>query len=1643
MNKISRLKWKGNRKHFKCLQSCLAMVVMFAMLCTSMPVTLLGSLASYTVYVGGAEMTVNADGSSTAYYVNGVEGAQGTVSTDAPESWNAKLYYDTTAGSVVLETDGLVVKNDHTQNKPVIDSGSEVPMRLVLKNNPSTIGGGESVLNASTYALCCGGDLTIDIQVSGSLFQGIDVTTQQSSGQGSYAIYSEGDIVINSADSAYELTAVSGKGAGISYGIYTAETLTMNGGTIYATSGGGGTYMNAGIRGKNVIINDGTVLHAKGSTSGKESYGIYAGMNMTIYDGAEVYAEGGGNASEVSIAAGFASGDWGSFTIEGGIFEAVGKEADDSYGVDAGVMGDASVIRGGFVKIISEAGTRYSYAVRENIAVIGGSVIFSCNENATDKKIADSITFSDAEQTNDTWYKWTTTDGGSMTNSKDTLYSLNASDCYLKIEKDVPHIHTICGKDSCSLDHDKDGNADGHTGIEFVPWDGTGTDANNDVRQLTTGNYYLSSNVTIDSTVMIDGTVNLCLNGYALKYENADTNGSVIQVNAGATLNLCDCNGSNSSHNITAPITSEAVTITGGLITGGTGKDYSNNVYYGGGIYVEGTAATNLIDAVVGTVHQYGGTIAGNEATSGSGVSVMDSIYHMYGGNIAYNKASWTESAVYVNGNEKNTDGSYSTEFTMSGNSRVASNKGCGIWANSGTLVSMSENAMVEGNQNHTYGGAGICLYSNTNGLHMSGNAVVCNNQTSGARAGGVYVFTGSGTGDIKLSGNVQITENTSTSSGAVKAANMEISCYNGVQLQVEELSEDAIIPIKITKSEEPFTEVFTLGGGAYLENFVSEMAGCFIEKDETANELKFVSYQITEEPSRGNDYKIDVNYETGVQYEWYEVELEDVTLENATVYEDQGYASSFDGEQWTCHTTTQSGTPGYFNIPMSAGDRLLIEVSHGAEYGSMRIYDNESRAQAWVSFGDDLNYSLTAPEDGTYSFYISNTTDEVEQPTVKAKLFHFADEVGNRTNQLTGATSGKNYICKVTYDDGTVLFSEPFTYIGPITGVSAENTTVSYDGQPHSITVTAPAGTVITYRTSENESYSTTNPEYTEVGTYTVYYKVSMENYEDFTSSAQLVIRGKLDAPVTLSSVAETMLGKADGKITGLTTEMEYSTSGNGPFTKVTDVNRNFAAGTYYVRYAEKQNYDASDVVSVIVPKGPAVQITTPENPNFDLRFDKEELGWQEDVTITLTPKDGYTLTPAPEVKVNGIEVEVDIQPNQKAVFTVEDVEGNIYIEATGIIDITAPTIKIEVAENTWNKFWNELTFGILFNETQTVTITATDAGSGIDKVYYYQSKKALTLEEVNALTDWTEYKKAFDINPENEFILYAKAIDKEGNVAYINSDNLILLIPGNYEDVTPDTNLGSAKLDADIEELKQDIPFTQKELEMVKMGADVDIWLQVEDISKTVSDTDKELIEEKLGENQIGMYIDVSMFKQVGRNPAEKLTQLNDKISITFEVPTALILDSTTYTRTYQIMRLHENVAELLDTKYDSQKQTLTFETDCFSTYAVLYKDEAVNDAPVTPPAEKPPVEMPPTEEPPTETPPTEVPPVEKPSTEVPPVEEPSTEEPPAEQSPETTPTAPKTTDSGFILWIALLFVSGGLMYQCIVNNKSENKK
>lgn len=106
---------------------------------------------------------------------------------------------------------------------------------------------------------------------------------------------------------------------------------------------------------------------------------------------------------------------------------------------------------------------------------------------------------------------------------------------------------------------------------------------------------------------------------------------------------------------------------------------------------------------------------------------------------------------------------------------------------------------------------------------------------------------------------------------------------------------------------------------------------------------------------------------------------------------------------------------------------------------------------------------------------------------------------------------------------------------------------------------------------------------------------------------------------------------------------------------------------------------------------------------------------------------------------------------------------------------EITAPTGEIRVGTNSWTTFANMIPFHLFFNDTQTVTITASDNSGEAVTISYLLSDKALTADEL-AAKEFTAYTNGFDIEPNNEWIIYVKLTDKAGNVTYLSSDGIVL---------------------------------------------------------------------------------------------------------------------------------------------------------------------------------------------------------------------------------------------------------------------------
>lgn len=158
----------------------------------------------------------------------------------------------------------------------------------------------------------------------------------------------------------------------------------------------------------------------------------------------------------------------------------------------------------------------------------------------------------------------------------------------------------------------------------------------------------------------------------------------------------------------------------------------------------------------------------------------------------------------------------------------------------------------------------------------------------------------------------------------------------------------------------------------------------------------------------------------------------------------------------------------------------------------------------------------------------------------------------------------------------------------------------------------------------------------------------------------------------------------------------------------------------------------------------------------------------------------------------------------------------------------------------------------------------------------------------------------------------------------------------------LTPDTvasgdmkDIVSVVVDTD------DIEFTEAEKEAIANGADVKIEVDVKNIADSVTAKDKNAVEGIISGNYVvGSYFDISIILSVG-NDKRTITSTDKKIEFTIALPENLINTDSTVTRTYKIVRVHDGETTILDAAFDAASNKLTFKSDKFSTYAIIYSD------------------------------------------------------------------------------------------------------
>ena len=154
---------------------------------------------------------------------------------------------------------------------------------------------------------------------------------------------------------------------------------------------------------------------------------------------------------------------------------------------------------------------------------------------------------------------------------------------------------------------------------------------------------------------------------------------------------------------------------------------------------------------------------------------------------------------------------------------------------------------------------------------------------------------------------------------------------------------------------------------------------------------------------------------------------------------------------------------------------------------------------------------------------------------------------------------------------------------------------TYTYNGSVHTATVNG----------YDSTTMNVTGNTGTDAGDYTVSVTSKTGKWADGSTEAVTaewsIGRALQEIPIGLSSVAPSTEGGSDGKITGVTDEMEYRMADERIYTACSGTEiENLSAGHYFVRYAENNNHFASSDAAITVGEGtPLADCTITFNGN------------------------------------------------------------------------------------------------------------------------------------------------------------------------------------------------------------------------------------------------------------------------------------------------------------------------------------------------------------------------------------------------------------------------------------------------------------
>lgn len=164
---------------------------------------------------------------------------------------------------------------------------------------------------------------------------------------------------------------------------------------------------------------------------------------------------------------------------------------------------------------------------------------------------------------------------------------------------------------------------------------------------------------------------------------------------------------------------------------------------------------------------------------------------------------------------------------------------------------------------------------------------------------------------------------------------------------------------------------------------------------------------------------------------------------------------------------------------------------------------------------------------------------------------------------------------------------------------------------------------------------------------------------------------RAEKAAPA-VSGANESVKGKSDGRLTGLSSGMEWRAAGAESWTAASGDACALAPGDYEVRWAATSTHNASPAAKVTIAEGRLLKVALPATQTgYKLTANKSELAWGEKLTLSFSLSEGYSKADGFAVEVNGKPAELDANGRAEV-----SAEADLVVSVKGVADLDKPVI-------------------------------------------------------------------------------------------------------------------------------------------------------------------------------------------------------------------------------------------------------------------------------------------------------------------------------------------------------------------------------